>query len=508
MFAGTLLFIAFSCIALGFVRKKARQALPLPPGPRKYPIIGNLLKIPSDNHWVVYDRLAKQCNSDIIHLSVFGNSVIVLNSFAAATEVLDHQSSISSSRPLGTMIGEIMGWKYIFSLQPYGQRWRDSRRMFWQEFHPEHGRAHHRPIQIRCSRDLIRRLYESPLDFQAHVRHAIGAGIISVLYGLDTQEEDRNITMVDDALKHINVGLIGTCMVDLFPFLRHIPRWMPGAGFRTEGENAARDLNLLIDVPYSQTRKLLAEGRGESSFIHRTLSRGPIPDGGLEERILKEAATTTYIGANETSKLPMTLLFAMMAQNPDVQAKAQQELDQYLDYRRLPEFGDEVHLPYTYAVLLELLRLEPTAPLGLPRSLVSDGEYKGYRLPSRSIAFYNIWAILHDETTFPEPEKFDPSRFLKNGVIDTQLKDRVMATFGFGRRVCPGRYFALDNLWLNLASILSVYTMSKAVDENGQQIEINLEYTADLNRHVLPFKCSIKPRSYKAEELIRECCRL
>lgn len=60
-------------------------------------------------------------------------------------------------------------------------------------------------------------------------------------------------------------------------------------------------------------------------------------------------------GANETSKFPMTLLFAIMAQNPDVQAKAQQELDQYLDHR-LPEFGDEPHLPYTYAVLLEILR--------------------------------------------------------------------------------------------------------------------------------------------------------
>ncbi|KAF9491771.1 hypothetical protein BDN71DRAFT_1289335 [Pleurotus eryngii] len=113
--------------------------------------------------------------------------------------------------------------------------------------------------------------------------------------------------------------------------------------------------------------------------------------------------------------------------------------------------------------------------------------------------------ILRDETTFPEPEKFNLSRFFKNGEINTQLRDRVMVTFGFGRRVCPGRYFALDNLWLNLASVLSVYTISGAVDKNDQQIEINLENTADLNRHVLPSKCSIKPRSEKCEKLIHGC---
>lgn len=504
----SIILAAFSIVVLVYVRKKPRRTLPLPPGPRKYPIIGNLLVVPDENHWVAYDRIAKECNSDIIHFSVFGNSVIVLNSFAAASDVLDRQSSISSSRPEGTMINEVMGWKSMFSVQPYGQQWRDHRKVFWQEFHPEHGRLHHRPIQLRCSRDLIRRLYESPLDFQTHIRHMIASSILTVVYGVDVQEkDDPNITLVENALKHLDLGFIGTYMVDIFPFLKHIPRWIPGAGFQIIGENATRDLNLLVDVPYSQTRRLLAKGRGESSLIYRALSRGSIPDGGAEERIIKDTAATAYLGANETSKFSMTLFIALMALNPDIQKRAQRELDQYLDHR-LPEFEDEYYLPYTSAVMLEVLRLEPITPLGLPHSLVSDGDYKGYHLPSGSVVFCNLWAILRDETVFSEPGEFKPSRFLKDGQIDPRLKDYFMTAFGFGRRICPGRYFAMDNLWLNMASILSVYTIGKAVDENGQEIDINPEYTTNLNRHVLPFKCSIKPRSERAEELIHRCRQL
>ncbi|KAF4564028.1 hypothetical protein EYR36_003277 [Pleurotus pulmonarius] len=191
-----------------------------------------------------------------------------------------------------------------------------------------------------------------------------------------------------------------------------------------------------------------AEGRAESTFVHRTLRRGAMPRGGEEERVLKDAAAAAYFGASETIQFPMTIFFAIMALNPNVQAKAQAELDQYLNHR-LPDFDDQPDLPYICAVMLETLR-----------------------------------AILHDVTLFPEPNKFNPSRFLKDGVIDTQLRDRVMSSFGFGRRICPGRYFALDTLWLSMASILSAYTISKAVDENGREIEINLKYTADLNRFV------------------------
>ncbi|KAG9218373.1 hypothetical protein CCMSSC00406_0007256 [Pleurotus cornucopiae] len=374
----------------------------------------------------------------------------------------------------------------MFSFQPYGQQWRDRRRAFWQEFNPEHGRINHRPVQLQYARDLIRRLYESPLDFDIHARHMIAAAILTITYGLDIQEKgDPNIAMADKALKHLDVAFIGTYMVDVLPFLRNLPRWMPGAGFQTTGESSRHDLRLMVELPYAKARKLLQEGRGESSFIHRALSRRHITDGGKEERDIMETAATAYLGASETSLFSVVLFFAAMAQNPDVQAKAQQELDQHLDHR-LPDFDDQPHLPYTFAVMLETLRWQPIAPLGVPHSLVSDDEYKGYYLPNGSIVFYNIWAILRDEAMFPEPDTFNPSRFLKDGEINTQLRDRVMTTFGFGRRICPGRYYALDGLWISMVSILSVFTIGKATNGCGHPIDIDLEYTADLNS-LLPF---------------------
>ncbi|KAF9491772.1 hypothetical protein BDN71DRAFT_1433765, partial [Pleurotus eryngii] len=273
-------------------------------GPRKYPIIGSLLKVPSDNLWVVYDRLAKECNSDIIHLSVFGNSEIVLDSFAAATEVLDRQSSISSSRHydrrdsfnrtanVGATVVGCFGKSSIPN-------------MIERTVVPFNPVAHGTSFGVSTN-------HPSTSKHTFVIRSAISAGVIMVLYGLDIQEKVPNITMAPAWSIYF---LFSSTSLDGY--------------FRAVGENAARDPDLLIDVPYSQTRKLLAEGRGESSFIHRALSRGLTPDGGTEERTVKEAATTTYIGSNETSMLPMTLLFAITAQNPDVQAKAEQELDQY-----------------------------------------------------------------------------------------------------------------------------------------------------------------------------------
>lgn len=86
-----------------------------------------------------------------------------------------------------------------------------------------------------------------------------------------------------------------------------------------------------------------------------------------------------HLGANETSKFSMTLFIALMALNPDIQKRAQRELDQYLDHR-LPEFEDEYYLPYTSAVMLEVLRYVPL-PFTLQQSWLIGNEGWNPSLP-------------------------------------------------------------------------------------------------------------------------------
>lgn len=89
--------------------------------------------------------------------------------------------------------------------------------------------------------------------------------------------------------------------------------------------------------------------------------------------------------------------------------------------------------------------------------------------------------MLHDEDVYPDPFAFKPERFLtKDGKIDKTVRDPRHACFGFGRRICPGRYMAFSAVWIALASIIYCFDIKKAVDEDGNVIELDHEYLSAL----------------------------
>ena len=87
----------------------------------------------------------------------------------------------------------------------------------------------------------------------------------------------------------------------------------------------------------------------------------------------------------------MSAFFLAMALYPDVQKRAQAELDAVIGPDRLPEFGDLQFLPYTQAVVRELLRWHVVTPIGVPHRAVSDDEYNGYLIPAGATVIANIW---------------------------------------------------------------------------------------------------------------------
>ncbi|KIJ47084.1 hypothetical protein M422DRAFT_164403, partial [Sphaerobolus stellatus SS14] len=156
-------------------------------------------------------------------------------------------------------------------------------------------------------------------------------------------------------------------------------------------------------------------------------------------------------------------------------------------------------LPYVMGVCKETLRWHTLLPSGLPHVASEDAVVQGYFIPKGTIIIGNAWALLHNETDFgPNPDKFDPERYLISGVRDPGNT----GAFGFGRRICPGRYMAINSVFLAIASILQVFEISKARDESGKEISIDTEFTSGFFSHAPEFECTIRPRSSIAEELI------
>ncbi|KAJ8689930.1 hypothetical protein PTI98_012785 [Pleurotus ostreatus] len=103
---GILLVPGALVLARAFARPP-KPRCPLPPGPKPLPIIGNLLEMPTEQPWLVYDSWFKKYNSDIIHFNVVGQPVIVLGSAKRCFDLFDKRSAIYSDRPRLPMILEL-----------------------------------------------------------------------------------------------------------------------------------------------------------------------------------------------------------------------------------------------------------------------------------------------------------------------------------------------------------------------------------------------------------------
>ena len=114
--------------------------------------------------------------------------------------------------------------------------------------------------------------------------------------------------------------------------------------------------------------------------------------------------------------------------------KAQDELDRVVGRDRLPEFSDRENLPYINAIVKEVIRWNPPLPIAIPNRVTQDDVYRGYIIPEGANVVQNVWAIFRDSTVYPNPEVFNPERFLKDGKIDPTVFDPESRAFGAGRR--------------------------------------------------------------------------
>ncbi|KAJ7147791.1 cytochrome P450 [Mycena crocata] len=497
-----LLLISILLYAIHY--KRTRSRLPLPPGPRKLPLIGNLLDIPSDRPWETYFQWSKDFNSDIIHLDAAGTSIIVLSSMEAVRELFDKRSSLYSDRPRLTMLNELMGWgDFGIGLMRYGDRWRSRRKIFNEGMNAVAAKQFH-PQERVATHQLLRRMLDEPGDVMEHFRHLAAVLIMSVTYGIDVlPSNDPYIEIAKTAMHALTVaGVPGAFLVDTFPLLKHVPVWFPGAGFQRQAQKWRQHTLELLEVPFLETKRMMAAGTAPPSFTSAHLSHLTEGKRVEQEAVVKGTAANMYSAGADTTVAALGTFVLGMLSNPEAQQKAQAELDSVLGKEQLPDFSDQASLPYVTAVVKEVLRWNLVAPIAIPHYILAEDVYRGYRIPAGSIVIGNSWAIQNDEIMYPNPREFKPERFLLDGKLNPGVSDPEIVAFGFGRRICPGRHLAYSSVWITVASMLATMKITKAI-KDGKAVEPSYGYFPGLISSPLPFECSITPRSPHAAEVIR-----
>ncbi|KAF5346780.1 hypothetical protein D9756_010416 [Leucocoprinus leucothites] len=463
-------------------RYKRKSIYPLPPGLPGWPIIGNALEIPQQQLHKYFMELGGRIGSKIFYLKAFNQNIVVINDVKIAQDLLDKRSALYSSR---------MKIDYFFPFMPYGEEWRNHRRIFQQYFSPKNMEKEENRTTDFVRKGLLPNLYETPENFLEHLLNLMGGMITATTYGVPIQRmKDPLVEYQEYAFGAGEAAATpGRFLVDIIPQLKYIPEWFPGAGFKTLGKQLAEITEKVVEETYQMTLKGIEDGTNSECFVSWSLETfSGQPNAQLQALRLKQAAGAIYKAGTDTRIASSGTFIMAMLLNPDVQRKAQAEIDA-VTAPTVPQCNFEGSP-----------EVESSAPTWSPHLTSSEDVYEGLFIPKETVVFANAYAMLHDEETFPKPEHFNPERFMNDdGTLRTDILDpETVATFGFGRRVCPGAQVALSTLYLIMASVLSLFDITPEMDSDGKPIPVSPEFAGkSIISQPVPFRCRITPRKGK-----------
>ncbi|EJD42174.1 cytochrome P450 [Auricularia subglabra TFB-10046 SS5] len=369
------------------------QLGPLPPGPRPLPVVGNMFQMPGKRPWYQFTEWSKKYGP-IFTLSLPGKRIIVLNTHALISENLGKLHF--SDRPKFTVVGELMGFNQA-SRCPHSTR---------------------SPSHIASLSQFLLLLSEGP-ELKLHKRlAAMALNTTAVRHFAEVQREaiHRCVVRVLNAQDHAKEFRVAV--------VRSIVRMT--YGFTVDS----------LDDP--------DKGNAPPSFMANLLEG--IENGSIErcdDDVIGSIGGTLYGGGVDTTNSTLLAFVLLACRHPHIQDIAFEELKRVVGMDRLPVIEDRENMPYVLALIQEVLRFHPIAPLG-------------FFIPKNSTIVPNAWAIARQEdgSGFP-PDEFHPERFLSPSAPHAPGS----YVFGVGRRACMGQDVAENFLFLMIASLLASFTI-------------------------------------------------
>lgn len=330
--------------------------------------------------------------------------------------------------------------------------------------------------------------------------------LLKMIYGYQVEPHGSDpLVAINEQMVDIfaSVTVPGAWVVDIIPWVRYLPDWMPGTGFKTVARNAQAVITAAADIPFQFAKQVASgklHGRSQTApFFVREVLRLKEKDKGINHDDIRWVANTLYGAGVDTTTSTLRAFFLAMSVYPDVQRRAQREIDEVVGHSRLPQLQDRASLPYINAIIKECLRWLPSVPLGIPHAAQAEDEIQGFRIPRGAVLVPSAWWFSRDPAVYHDPEGFIPERYL----APFREPDPAGFVFGFGRRICPGRRLADSTLFLAVSKVLATFDISKARDAEGREVEPEIGVGPGAVAGPLPFSVAVAPRNETMVRLVR-----
>ncbi|KAH8918097.1 cytochrome P450 [Atractiella rhizophila] len=500
-----LLLLVTSLLLAFYLYPKKRSDLP--PGPAPSLFLGNRQQVPKDKPWRWFRDLNLKYG-DVVYLQMGGTPTIVLGSAKVAWELLEKRNNIYSGRPRFIMGQELLSDNLrglMSSPSPFWRRWRKCLHLAFMS----RAADAYKPIQSLESKQLLWELLNDGESqgttggtvWMERVERYAASVIVAVTYGrrvldlkTDSVVASNNAAMT--ALTSFNIP--GKYLVESLPSLLWLPNFL--TPWRTAAlKRREEDIKLYTGL-VEEVKAKMKEGKAPESFC-RTIIENQQELGMSDIEVAYTCSTPFGAGIETSSGTIAVFIMACVHAGETFTKKAQEELDRVVGSERMPDWGDLDELVYVKAVVGETFRWRPVAVLGgTPHQSTQDDVYNGMYIPKGTTVIGNLWSIHLNPTDFPDPDKFDPSRFL--GTRDYPGAFGHSA-FGWGRRICPGWPIGHNSVFLNVARMLWAFNILPALNQSGKPIPVDtMNLTSGFNSRPHPFPCRFQVRSAKHKEVV------
>ncbi|XP_072974430.1 indole-2-monooxygenase-like [Typha angustifolia] len=467
----------------------------LPPSPPRLPIIGNLHQVGALPHRSFYALSKKHGPLMLLHLGE--TPTLVVSSPEMAQAVMRTYDHIFASRPPSKGSNILHKGAKNIACAPYCEHWRQEKKLCTMHLlsaKKVQSFKHAREEEVSFAIGKIYKAQESsePINL-SEVLNAFANDIVCrVVSGKFSREGGRNV-LFRELIERNGEILGGFNLVDYFPRLAWVD-FLSGFSSRTR-KVAKRWDDILEDVIKEHSMNRVKNNKPENADfvdILLALEDDLQMEYGLTKDHLKALLVDMFAAGTGTSYITLEWAMAELVKDSKAMKKLQDEVRRIANGKEMVKMEDLTEMSYLRAVVKEILRLHPAAPLLLARESMEDCQIGGYQIPKRTRIIINAWAIHRDSKFWEEAEEFHPERFIGSSV-DYKGNDFQFIPFGAGRRICPGISFGISTVELMLANL--VYSFDWELPHGVVREDMNMADTFGLtmrmreNLYLVPKSC-------------------